>query len=192
MSQKSGNGRPPTEHQFKKGQSGNAKGRPKKPKSAVPETAISKIAATIIQVHKNGKVHDLTAEELLSRSIFNAALSGDKTAQRTVLSWIIKRAAYQEKRRSKHQDLGVKIHIEAVDPRNADAALKLLNIISVNEAVSDPDSGFVQYSLEPDAVQDALRRRRGGKKLSGAAVAWFVAYTKDGAAVKLPRGYSHE
>ena len=189
MSQKSGNGRPPTQHQFKKGQSGNAKGRPKKPRPAVPETAISKIAATTFQVHKSGKVRDLTAEELLSRSIFNAALSGDKTAQRTVLNWILKRAAYQEKRRSKHREVGLKLRVEAVDPRNADVALKLLNIISVNEEVSDPDSGFVQYRLEPDAVQDALRRRHGGTKLSEDAVAWLMAYTRDGTTVKLPKGY---
>lgn len=79
-----GYGRPPKEYQFKKGQSGNPKGRPKKfiPIS-VKEWLIYISSLKLSEINKMAKT-DMTGEQALALSIFKNALKGDKSAVKTV------------------------------------------------------------------------------------------------------------
>ena len=52
------------------------------------------------------------------------------------------------------------------DPDNADAALLLLGIAARNPARADIGADRAQLLLEPWAAQAALRRRRGGNRLT--------------------------
>ena len=52
------------------------------------------------------------------------------------------------------------------DPDNADAALELLGIAARDSAREGVDADRAQLLLEPWAVQAALRRRRGGQRLT--------------------------
>jgi hypothetical protein len=86
-------------------------------------------------------------------------------AQREVLKWIIKREAWLTKLAPKAPWPRIKCYISP-DPDNADAALQLLGIAAPNPARADIGADRSQLLLEPWAVQAALRRRRGGDRLT--------------------------
>lgn len=72
---KVGYGKPPKATQFKKGQSGNPKGRPKGSLNAA--TVMKKIAAEMVTVPENGREIRMSKLELLLRKIFHRAAKGD-------------------------------------------------------------------------------------------------------------------
>lgn len=79
-----GYGRPPKEHQFKKGQpSPNKNGRPKKPKTLID--ALIQALAKEILVDSNGKKTKMTALEALGTKLVNDALKGDRQARSLIL-----------------------------------------------------------------------------------------------------------
>lgn len=79
-----GYGRPPKAHQFKKGQSGNRNGRPRKAKPArrlststrLTSELIASESERIIEVRENGKVVKLPLSQALVRGLNVAALKG--------------------------------------------------------------------------------------------------------------------
>jgi hypothetical protein len=81
-----GYGKPPAKNKFKKGQSGNPKGRPKKhldfQKQVISEL---KSPMTIIESGKKKKVSIL---EAFIKSTFAHALKGDKSSAKFVMDWI--------------------------------------------------------------------------------------------------------
>lgn len=77
-----GYGKPPKKCQFKKGQSGNPKGRPKGAKNL--ETIIREGAYAKVTVKENGKTHKLTKVEVTWRRLLNKAIAGDIRAAKTV------------------------------------------------------------------------------------------------------------
>ena len=95
--------KPPVEYQFKKGQSGNPKGRPKKkefdPASSTMgggiQDRLDAIALTeatrMIAVREGDKVTEMPAMQALIRSMFRAAAQGDSKTGRQLLE-IIARA----------------------------------------------------------------------------------------------------
>lgn len=78
-----GYGKPPKHTQFKKGQSGNPKGRPKKPKNL--PALILKLFGEKIVVKSSGRRHSMTKLEALLVQLINKALSGDMKALREVI-----------------------------------------------------------------------------------------------------------
>jgi hypothetical protein len=80
-----GYGRPPKEHKFQKGQSGNKKGRPPQPKVSDPdqlniEAIFERTARTSVTIETNGIVRQIPFMDALCHQIASAALSDTRVA----------------------------------------------------------------------------------------------------------------
>lgn len=89
--QKVGYGNPPVEHQFKPGQSGNPKGRPKGPGSLLK--VISKHAGKKILVLESGVEKKMTKMDVVVSAMFTKAAKGDVAAARLLTTLIAAHAA---------------------------------------------------------------------------------------------------
>ena len=80
-----GYGRPPKEHQFKPGQSGNPRGRPK----GVPtfEDILAREARRPVKLQQGSKVIHMTKLDVLVRRVFQMALEGNLSAIRLLLTF---------------------------------------------------------------------------------------------------------
>lgn len=81
-----GYGRPPEKTQFRPGQSGNPKGRKRKPKST--QDQMKSILSKRITINEAGQSKRLTLQEVMLRSIANNAAKGDLRAANFVLNLI--------------------------------------------------------------------------------------------------------
>lgn len=75
--------RPPKQHQFKPGQSGNPKGRPKG--APTLQEIMAREAAKLIKIKQGDQVISIPKLEALARRVFAKALEGDLAAARMVL-----------------------------------------------------------------------------------------------------------
>jgi hypothetical protein len=107
-------------------------------------------------------------------------------AMREVLKWILKREAWLAKNAPKASWQPIEQHISP-DPDNADAALLLLGIAVRNPARADIAAKRAQLLLEPWAVQAALRRRRGGNRLTDGERNEIRRCTRDPDSLRWPR-----
>jgi hypothetical protein len=101
---KVGHGRPPAEHRFQKGKSGNPRGRPRRSEASTPEHGpepardiMLREASRLINVMSGGKALTLTAFEAVVKATFVSALNGGPTAQRVIIQCV--QAAEIEKAR---------------------------------------------------------------------------------------------
>ena len=78
-----GYGRPPPDKRFKKGQSGNPKGRPKGSKNLTTLLAQRLGAKVVIRV--NGKEKRVTMREAIAMRLCESALKGDHRATLTIV-----------------------------------------------------------------------------------------------------------
>jgi Family of unknown function (DUF5681) len=166
---------------FSKGRSGNPKGRPKG--SRVPTASeLEVLAEMTLKVPYRGGTREITAEEAIQQRIFQDALEGKRMAVREVMKWIMEREAWRAQQPEAFPSVAVHV---AHDPKNADAALMLLGIA----APPDPSrAGWARLSLEPWAVQAALRRRRGGQRLTEQQLDSLGLCIRDPDTVRWPRG----
>lgn len=74
-----GYGKPPKSTRFKKGQSGNPRGRPKKLASTVAGQ-VSRLMGEQYSARVNGEVVSMTGEEMIARRLMENALKGDAKA----------------------------------------------------------------------------------------------------------------
>jgi hypothetical protein len=70
-----GYGRPPRTHQFKKGKSGNPKGRP--PASRNVQSAFEDVLNSMVTVRENGETRRIPAPEALVLALLRGGLKGD-------------------------------------------------------------------------------------------------------------------
>lgn len=83
---KVGYGRPPKETRFKPGQSGNPKGRKRRPKSV--QAQLKTVLSKKVSIAEGGRTKRLTLQEVMLRSIANKAAKGDLRAANFVLGLI--------------------------------------------------------------------------------------------------------
>jgi hypothetical protein len=122
---------------------------------------------TLIVAH-HGIAREITVEEALRQRTYQDALAGKGMAQREVLM-IAKREAWLEKHAPKASLPAITRRVSP-DPDNADAALLLLGIAAPNPRRAKFGKNRAQLLLEPWTVQEALRRRRGGQRLTDTCV----------------------
>jgi hypothetical protein len=170
---------------FSKGRSGNPKGRPRG--SRAPTTsAFDVLVDKTFTVSHRGGTREIAMEEALQQRTYQDALAGKRMAVRQVTKWIIEREAWLEKYEPKaYKPLPWLI---SPDPDNADAALELLGIAARNPARAEFGNDRAQLLLEPWAVQSALRRRRGGQRLTEQELNTVRRCTRDPDTLRWPRG----
>ena len=108
-------------------------------------------------------------------------------AVREVMKWIVKRDAWLAKNAPKASPPAITRHISP-DPDNADTALLILGIAAPNPTRADIGADRAQLLLEPWAVQAALRRRRGGNRLTDSERDEIRRRTRDPDGLRWPRG----
>ncbi len=154
---------PPVSGRFRKGQSGNPKGRPRKEREAVPYTsAFDVIVDRTLTVLKDGVAQELSVEEALQHKTYQQAIAGDRAARREVLKMILKREQALAKLAPPKMSQ-IEMRTEE-DPDNANDAFVILGL--ARRYTVGPNDQYDRMKLEPWAVQAALRRRRGGARLT--------------------------
>lgn len=175
----------PNQGRFPKGRSGNPKGRPRG--SRVPTGSVFEVlVAKTLTVPDRGGTREITLEEVLQQRTYQAALAGKRMAVREVKKWIKKREAWlAQHERKVPQPVP---WLLSDDPDNADAALVLLGIAAADPARAEFGANRAQLLLEPWAVQAALRRRRGGQRLTEQELNEVRRCTRDSDTLRWPRG----
>ena len=179
-------GREANHGRFRKGQSGNPGGRPKKT-HANTNSAFDIILDKTLTVSRQGVSREITVEEALQHRTYQDALAGKRIAIREVLRWILGREEWLSK------NSGTVMPVAAFtgtmqDPDNADHALQLLEIAKRNHDRDDVGGVRAQLLLEPWAVSTALRRRRSAKPLTTKDVDELRRCTRNDGTLKWPIG----
>ena len=179
--------RPPKANRFRKGTSGNPKGRPKSRRaSSISDFDI--IMDRTLTVTQDGKPREVTLEEALQHRTYQEAIKGNRASQREVLKMIAKREKWLAARRPVS---GLKVLTEPEDPDNANEALLLLGIAEPDTQWSDPTDKYQCLRLKPWAVQAALSRP-GGRRLSAQGVSEIERCTCDAETLRWPASVRDE
>ena len=166
---------------FRKGQSGNPAGRPKKRRPNI--SAFDIIFDKTLTVTQGGMERELTVDEALQLQTYQAALKGSKMAIRQVLKMI-------EKREQALLKLNPPAHVPATmeiehDSDNADEAMRILG---VTEIVKTHNGGYWDKHprLATWATQAALSRP-GRRRFTPKDVADIKLLTVNPERLKWPR-----
>jgi hypothetical protein len=195
MSQTTGRPDPPKRSRFKKGQSGNPAGRPRKIKSAPASgSPFDIVFDRTLTIRTGGEAREVDVEEALRHKTLQDALAGNRPARRKILSMIARREAERAKRGGRTKAPGGKIpwKIENASPFEPNEATLILGIVRKDPAWEDPQSYMKpvdgdRFLLEPWAVQMALGRRRGGAALERDQIADINRCTWQSDRIRWPR-----
>lgn len=184
---KSGPNHPPAAYRFKKGESGNPKGRPKKGPTKAAGSAFDIIVDRTLTVTRGGVQREVTMEEALQHRTYQDALAGNRSARREILKMIAKREKWLAVKSSKSKK-SVELRTEPADPDNANQALLLLGIACHDPRwADDKHDKYERLLLEPWAVQAAFGRRNGGSRLTDTEKAEIMRCTRDAGTLRWPR-----
>jgi hypothetical protein len=167
---------------FKSGQSGNPKGRPRKPKPPPPSPFA--ILDELLTVHEPDSVSELPLEDAMLIKTYQLAIKGGRRAQKKIVKMILEREKLRLKSHPPRSPL-ITRRIEE-DPENALEALEILGIASRRASLSEGDYRSEYLRLERWAVEAALGRRN-FKELSDSDIQFIRNWTHDGDAVKWPK-----
>lgn len=165
---------------FRKGQSGNPRGRPRKREAERAPSAFEVLVGKELTVTRDGVPQQVSLEEALQHQTLRDALAGKRMAQRQLLKIIEGREKALAKRATPHEN-GIEVVQEPI-VTNADEALLLLGIARRGHFSSGEN-----LSLEPWAVQAAIDRLGGRTKIDDKDWKLIRYYTADGQDVRWPR-----
>lgn len=168
---------------FRKGQSGNPAGRPKKRRPHV--SAFDIIFDKTLTVTQGGVERELTVDEALELQTYQAALKGSKMAVRAVLKMIEKReTALSAKNPIQANPIEVK-HCHTSD--NARRALELLDIAIPDPSWTEVAAEKRRMKLRRWAAQAGLSRP-GRKQLAPKEVEDIKFFTLEAEQLRWPKG----
>jgi hypothetical protein len=173
-----------TATRFKRGQSGNPKGRPRKPKP-LPSSPF-KILDELLTVHEPESVSELPLEDAMLIKTYQRAITGSPRAGKKLVKMILEREKLRVKSHAP-RSRRIARQIEG-DPENALEALEILGIASRTANANAGDSQNAHLRLERWAVEAALRRRS-FEELSSSDIQSIRGWTHDGDTVKWPRNF---
>lgn len=186
MSGKFGSKKTANQGWFSKGRSGNPGGR--STASPVPQpSAFEVLVERTLTVKDRAGTRQITMEEALQQQTFQRALTRDPMAWREIIKWITVRDEWQRKNGPQASPPAPTRRISP-DPDNADDALVLLGIAAPEPAHAQSSSKRTRLLIEPWAAQAALRRRRGGQRLTDEERHWIRRCTRDSDSLCWPRG----
>jgi Family of unknown function (DUF5681) len=146
-SEQVGYGKPPSATRFKKGQSGNPKGRPRNRRRDIP---YDHLLGQMVVVREDGRERRVTAAEAFLLHITKRGMEGDSASARASLAAI--EAA--RGRRQVEEPQSFTLVWKSVSPGSVGCALDALGIAhKVNKY-----SAHARYLLNPWIVQGALSR----------------------------------
>lgn len=163
---------------FQPGQSGNPRGRPRKPRRP-NVSAFEIILDKTLVITQNGKQREASVEEALQQQTLKDALAGKRMAIRKMLKMIEKRekALAQKHPLPRHK-------IEMKQHHSADNANEAMRILDIAEPAPDFPS---RWKVHNWATQAALSRP-GRKKFDRRQVDNIKFFTFDPDSLKWPRG----
>jgi predicted Fe-Mo cluster-binding NifX family protein len=143
-----GRGKPPSETRFRKGQSGNPRGRPKNRHRKIPYDAV---LGQMVTVREDGRERRVTAAEAFLLQLTQKGLAGDNAAARASLEAIEK----ARERRGELTDNHIKVIIMSMVGIGADIILKSLGLAVLKYP---EDEKRVRLEINPWIVEAALAR----------------------------------
>ena len=170
-----GYGKPPAETRFRKGRSGNLKGRPRGRKKELPYDAV---LGQTVTIREDGIERRVTAAEVFLLHITKRGLENDGPAARAAMAAIAEaRAARGEKEKDR-----LEVIIRTfTDPGSVNSGLTALRMAKKLDGFRPT----ARMALEPWLVQEALARL-GDRRLSREEQAIVVAATRTPHKVQWP------
>lgn len=178
------NHKTPRSSRFRKGQSGNPRGRPRKRPEA-KTSAFDVVIDRTLTITQGGVAREVTVDEALQHKTYQAAIAGDRAARREVLKMIAKREKAMAVKAPAFAPAEMKVQKE--DPTNADDALLILGIARPDPRWSGQSASDKRERLllETWAVKAALSRRS-ARKMTGRELAEARRCTHDAGSIRWP------
>lgn len=163
-----GRGKPPAATRFRKGQSGNPRGRPRGSKRQAPYEAV---LGQLVTVREDGQARRMTAAEAFLLHITRRGLDGDGAAARAAMAAIEEARARRSPGDSERVTV---IVLRSIAPGAVNTAMLPLRMA----VTLDPCRDTARTVIEPWLVEAALARL-GDRRLTLAeqAVVWKAART---------------
>ena len=145
--QSSGYGQPPEAARFKRGQSGNPRGRPRNRRREAPYEAV---LGQMVTIREEGTERKVTAAEAFYLQMLKRGLEGNTAAARAAIAAI----EQVKERQDAEEPLIITIVRFGVDPGSVTRALEPLRMARK----LDPYRDTARMALEPWLVESALAR----------------------------------
>ena len=177
---------------FKKGFTANRKGAPPKSKRKRLPMAYDILFDEAFDPVAKDLPPELTPADEAAYRTYVAALKKDsKRARRTILKHIQRRAEERVRLDKQNNPKPVERTVEYDVPDDVDKALLILGIAIEDAENAHPSDTSPRLKLLPWAVQAALGRRHGGRRLSSEDIQGIERVTDNPAEIRWPRGYGH-
>lgn len=174
---------------FKKGYTANPRGAPPKAKRKRPSTAFDILQDEAFNPVASDLPSDLALEDEAAFRTLKAAFGGSKRARRQILKHIMRRAEERIRAAKENEPHHPVKRLVELDPSNADEVLVLLQIAQHDPEEAHPTDRSLRLKLLPWAVQAALGRRNGGRRLNRQEIDQIKLRTADAKEIRWPRGY---
>lgn len=174
-----GYGKPPSASRFRKGQSGNPRGRPKNSHRGIPHDAV---LGQMVTIRENGRNRRVTAAEAFLLQLTQKGLAGDSAAARSSLEAIEK----AKSSRGADGEILTVIILKSVG-HGIDAILEPLSI-AVLKYPTDKDR--IRWEINPWIIEAAFARR-GNDPLSAEQQKEIWSNTRTPNKVKWPEWWSY-